>query len=221
VPWEVVGVVQDVRQFGPARAAGPQFFADMRQWPASEQVFIAFLGPYFALRSTGDPVGMIPVVQDALRALDPRVSLHNVATMDDLLANATSRQRMYATLLGVFAAIAGLLATIGVYGVMAYAVAQRTREIGVRMALGAERGQVLRQVLGQSAVLCGAGLLLGVIGAAGASRSLEGMLFGVTPLDIPTFAAMCALFALVAGIACYVPARRAAAVAPIVALRCD
>ena len=122
---------------------------------------------------------------------------------------------------GVFAGVAGLLAAIGIYGVLAYAVVQRTQEIGIRMALGAQRSQVLSLVLRKGLVLTALGVALGLVGAAGGARYLQGMLFGITPLDLWTFAVVAAAFSVVAALASYLPARRATKVEPVVALRCD
>jgi putative ABC transport system permease protein len=141
--------------------------------------------------------------------------------MERIVANSTSRRRLYATLLGVFAGVAAVLAAIGIYGVIAYAVAQRTREIGIRMALGAPRAQVINLVLRQSLVLTAAGIVLGIAGAAALVRYLEGMLYGLTPLDPATWIGVAVLFAIVAAIAAYIPARRATAIDPLHALRAE
>jgi putative ABC transport system permease protein len=139
--------------------------------------------------------------------------------MQQLVSNSISRPRLYAVLIGVFASIAVILAVVGLYGVMTYSVAQRTREIGVRMALGAQRGDVMRQVVREGLVLTAIGLLLGLAVATMTMRYLEGLLFGLTPLDPLTFLIMSLLFGFVATIASYVPARRATTVDPLVALR--
>jgi putative ABC transport system permease protein len=128
---------------------------------------------------------------------------------------------MYAVLLGIFAAVAGVLATIGIYGVMAYSVAQRTREIGIRMALGAQPSEVLVLVLGQSMLITAIGIVSGLAGAAFATRYLQGMLFGLTPLDPATFVTGSLVFAAVAMLAAYLPARAATKVDPLVALRSE
>ena len=139
--------------------------------------------------------------------------------MDRLVASSVARPRFYAVLLGVFAGVAGLLAAIGIYGVLAYAVVERTREIGIRMALGAQRSSVLALVLRQGAILTTVGIALGLAGAAAATRVLQSMLFGVAPLDATTFVAVSLMFGAVATLASYVPARRATRVDPMVALR--
>jgi ABC-type antimicrobial peptide transport system permease subunit len=153
--------------------------------------------------------------------MDAQASLYYVAPMEQVVASTISRPRLYAVLLGIFSAVGLGLALIGIYGVMTYSVAQRTREIGIRVALGARRAQVVALVLGQSAVLTAAGIALGLSGAAILSRYLEGLLFGVAPLDPATFAAAAALFALVALVAAYGPTRRATSVDPLVALRAE
>ena len=157
----------------------------------------------------------------AVVAAHPGAGLDAVAPMRELVSNSIARPRFYAALLGVFAAIAGVLAAIGIYGVLAYAVVQRTQEIGVRMALGAERADVIRLVLRRGLVLTAAGIVLGLAGAAGLSRYLAGLLFGLTPLDVTTYAAVAVGFALVGLVASLVPARRATHVDPITALRVE
>lgn len=139
--------------------------------------------------------------------------------MDQLVSNRVSRPRMYAVLLGIFAGIAVLLAAIGVYGVMAYSVTRRTREIGLRMALGARRSQVVALVLRQSMVSIAVGLVIGLAGAAAMTRYLEGMLFGVPPLDGTTFVVVSLLFLSVASVAALMSAQRATRINPLTALR--
>jgi putative ABC transport system permease protein len=219
-PWEIVGVVDDVRQAGLDREPAPQMFLDLRQWDAP-QVPIFPAGAYYAVRTAGAPLLAIGHVRDIVRQLDSRASLENVATMDQIIAHRMTRPRMYAVLLGVFAAIAVALAAAGIYGVMAYSVAQRTREIGIRVALGARPRSVLGLVMGQSAVLSVAGVVIGLAGAMWTTQYLQGLLFGLTPLDPATFAGAAVLFLAVATVASYVPARRAATVDPSVALRAE
>jgi putative ABC transport system permease protein len=220
-PWQIVGVVGDVRQFGQDQESRPQIFADFRQWPDSDRVLFTFLGPYYAVRVEGDPATVVAHARTIARGLDAEAGLFNVATMEQLVANRISRPRMYAVLLGVFAGIAAALAAIGISGVIAYAVAQRTHEIGVRMALGARPTDVLRLAVGESLVRTAVGIVAGLALAAWLTRFLEGMLFGLTPLDLPTFAAIAAGFAALAAVAAFMPARRAAKVDPLIALRCE
>ena len=175
----------------------------------------------FAIRTKGDPAAAIPAVSRIVRAVDRNAGIESILPMEHLVASNIARQRFYAVLLSVFAGIAGILAAIGVYGVLAYAVVQRTREIGIRMALGAQRAQVLALVLRHGLTLAALGIALGLGGAVATTRLLQGMLFGITPLDPLTFAAVSLLFGLVATLASYLPARRATTVDPMIALRSE
>jgi putative ABC transport system permease protein len=216
-PWQIVGVVADVRQFALDRAPEPQLFGDLRQWSSNGPLFP--IGAYYAVRTDGQPAAAVAALRSIVRELEPRAALFNVAPMDEVVGATVARPRMYAILLGLFGAVGAALAAIGIYGVMAYSVAQRTREVGIRMALGAQRGDVMRLVLGQSLVLTAIGLAVGLASAAGVTRYMDAMLFGLTPLDPMTFVAVSALFAAVAALAAFVPARRATKVDPLVALR--
>jgi putative ABC transport system permease protein len=144
-----------------------------------------------------------------------------VTPLSRIVSNSMAAPRFYAAALGAFAGVALVLAAIGLYGLLAYSVAQRTREIGVRMALGAQRGGILALVLGQGALLAGIGVVAGLAGAFAVTRYLSSLLFGITPLDPATFVAVALVFAGVALLASYVPARRATGVDPIVALRSE
>jgi putative ABC transport system permease protein len=222
MPLEIVGVVRDVRQFGLDRPPGPQYFMDMRQVP-TDPAFRAPplfpVGVYYTVRTTADTASVMAGIRTMARQLDSHATLEDVATMEQIVSNSITRPRLYAMLVGVFGAVAFALAVVGLYGVMAYSVAQRTREIGVRVALGAERRDVMRLVLGQSLALTASGIGLGIAAAAGVSRFLESLLFAVRPLDPRTFALVVITFAAVATLASYVPARRAATVDPLIALR--
>jgi predicted permease len=211
--WEVVGIVEDVHQYGLDQDPDPQVFFDTRQLPMSNP------SPYFALRAESDPIGLVSTIRAVVRKFDPGATVDNVATMEHVVSNSISRPRLQAVLLGVFAGLAGALAIIGTYGVIAYSVAQRTREIGIRMALGATRANVMRLVLRQSVALIGLGLVLGLTSAAAVTRYLQGMLFGLTPLDPTTLIGVALMFGVVATLASCVPGRRATKVDPIVALR--
>jgi putative ABC transport system permease protein len=222
----IVGVAEDVRQEGATDAVVPEIFVDYRQFlafnaaelPARHNEFaIGFLS--FALRTAGDPAASIPAVRETVRAIDPNIGVDVIAPMEQLEAGSRSRERFYAVMLGVFASVSALLAAVGVYGVLAYAVAQRTKEIGVRLALGASAGQVLALVMRQGLALTATGLAIGFVAAAAGARSIEAMLFGITPLDPPTFTAVAVGFMIVAAAASYVPARYATRVNPAVTLR--
>jgi putative ABC transport system permease protein len=217
-PWKIVGIVGNVRQFGLDRDADPQFFVDLRQWPGTGMPVFP-VGAYYAVLTDGEPLGLAAGLRAALADLDPQARLFNVLPMRQLVAATISRPRMYALLVGVFAAVAVTLAGLGIFGVVAASVSQRTREIGIRVALGARRSSVMRLVVRQSAGLFAAGAAIGLVAAAALTRYLEGLLFGLTPQDPVTFAAVVALLALVAAAASYIPARRALRVDPLVALR--
>jgi putative ABC transport system permease protein len=175
----------------------------------------------FAVRVRGNPAAAVPAITRIIRSADANAGIDAILPIDRLVANSVARPRFYALLLGAFAGVAGLLAAIGIYGVLAYAVAQRTREIGIRMALGARRAQVLALVLRNGAMLITVGLAMGLFAAAAGTRLLQGMLFGITPLDPKTFLAVPVLFGLVAMVASYLPARRATKIDPIEALRAE
>ena len=158
-------------------------------------------------------------MREAVRQIDLRAAVDNIAPMSAIVSNSIAEARLYAVLVGIFAAVAVAIAAVGIYGVLACAVSRRTREIGIRMALGAERRNVIALVVRQGAALTAIGTVAGVLLAAAATRYLEGMLFGLTPLDPSTFIVVVVTFAAVATLAAYVPARRATRVDPVVALR--
>jgi putative ABC transport system permease protein len=217
-PWlTIVGVVADVKQGGLDQKTGTElyFLADQ----APETVGGAASTMYLLVRTKRDPASLTEAVRNEIRRLDPSLPLSEVRPMEKVLFESVGRPRFLMILVMLFAAVALLLAAVGTYGVLSYAVAQRTREIGVRMALGAQIGQVLRMILGQGALLAGLGLLLGVGGAVLLRRILASLLFGVTPTDPLIFATVVALLAVVSFVACYFPARRAARVDPLIALR--
>jgi putative ABC transport system permease protein len=230
VMLEVFGVIDNVRHGRIQQEATPEVIVDYRQmlehrarWkiPVRQQELLAFGFMSFAVRTRGEPAALIPAARAAVAAAHPTAGLDAVAPMTELVSTSLARPRFYAALLTVFALIAAALAAIGVYGVLAYAVAQRTQEIGVRMALGAKRGDVMRLVLRRGFVLSAAGIAFGLIGAAGLSRYLAGLLYGVTATDAWTYGTAAAGFALVALLASWIPARRATRVDPVVALRMD
>jgi putative ABC transport system permease protein len=195
--------------------------------PAGPQMYVPYAPEAtwgslsLGVRTTGGvaPAGVAPAVREQLRALDKAIPVYNVKTMDEVLANSVARQRSSALLIGAFAAAALLLALVGIYGITAYYVTQRTHEIGVRIALGARASDVLGLVVGQGLRLTLAGLALGAAGSWALTRVLAGLLYDVKPGDPATFAAVALLLAAVAALACYVPARRATKVDPMVALR--
>lgn len=227
-PQQVVGVVDDMRQARLDQEPAPQFFVDYRQVlaltrarqmpvPAQERLAFGFLS--FVVRTDGDPARFIGTVRSLIGRVDSNVGIDALLPMEQLVASSLTRHRFYAAVMGVFAAIAVLLSAVGVYGVLAYAVGQRTREFGVRTALGARSRDVLAMVLRQGLRLTSIGIGIGLAGAIALTRYIEGMLYEVTPLDSLTYVAVVALFAAVTSLASYLPARRATKIDPFRALR--
>jgi predicted permease len=212
-PFEVVGIVRDVRQYGLDQDPDPQVFVDARQLPPGNPT------PYFAVRVDGDPTGYVSSVREAVRQIDSSCAIDNVATMQQIVSNGLSRPRLFAVLAAGFAVVGAFLAAIGVYGVTAYAVTQRTRELAVRLALGARPSELVRLVIRQGVAWTVVGLFLGVVGSVVLGRYLQGVLFGITPADPMTFIAVSAMFLVVAILATLIPARRITRVDPLVALR--
>ncbi|HEX6650248.1 MAG TPA: FtsX-like permease family protein, partial [Pyrinomonadaceae bacterium] len=211
-PWRtVVGVVGDVKQYGPDRPAANAIYVPHAQYPVSFMILVA--------RTSGAPAEMIGTIRKTVQGLDADQVPTNVATMEEVMANSIQSRRFPMFVLGGFAALALALAAVGIYGVMSYVVAQRTHEIGIRMALGAPARNVLRLVVGNGLWLAMAGILLGAVGAFGLTRLMKSLLFGVVPTDVPTFIVVCLSMVVVALVACYVPARRATKIDPLVALR--
>jgi putative ABC transport system permease protein len=169
----------------------------------------------------GDPAAAVPAIRKALSALDPTQSFYEVRTMEEALSQSIAPRRFNLLLLGTFALVALVLAVIGVYGLVAYAVAERTQEIGIRLALGAERARVVRMIVTQGMWSVAAGIALGLAGAYAAATLIAGLLYGVPAHDAPTFAIATLVLAVVAFIACGLPALRAAFVDPVVALRAE
>jgi putative ABC transport system permease protein len=171
--------------------------------------------------SSGDPLAFVGAVKRAIEAIDPDQPVGVISTMEKNVAASLATRRLLMVLLATFASLALVLASVGLYGVMALNVAQRMRELGIRMALGAARADVFRLILGQGMLLIAVGLALGLAGAAAASRALTSVLYGVGTLDLPAFAVAVVSLALVALLACILPARRATQVDPIIALRAE
>jgi predicted permease len=208
---EIVGVVGDVKYEAVENAVEPEVYASYLQYP--------FDSTFLAVRASGDAASVYPVVRQAVAELDRDLPLSSVMPMQARVAAATSRTRFNAELLGVFAGLAALLAGVGIYGVISYSVAARTREIGIRMALGAAAGTVLRSVALEGVALAALGVAIGIPAALAATRVLANLLFQVKPGDPATLAAISALLVLVALLATLVPALRAARVDPMDALR--
>jgi putative ABC transport system permease protein len=211
-PWiTVVGVAGDMHRQGLEKQVVPQVFRPEAQWPDDMLDVI--------VRTTGNAAAMAPVVQGEIQAIDKSVAKFGVRTVEQELSAETAERRFQTSLIGLFSSVALLLSAIGIYGLMHYFVAQRTNEIGVRIALGAVYRDVLGLVLRQGLVLAGVGIVAGLAGAFGVTRLISTLLYGVTPTDAITFATAPAILLLVALLACWIPAHRAARIDPMVALR--
>jgi putative ABC transport system permease protein len=207
----IVGVVGDVRQESLVDDLRPEIFLPYRQFPINGMTLMA--------RSDADPAKLTAAIRAQVLSVDPSQPISNVKTLDEHISDSIAQPRLTMVLLGIFAALALVLATVGVYGVMSYSVAQRTREIGIRMALGAGKGDVFRLVIGQAALMLIVGAGIGLAGSVALTRFMESLLFGVSATDPLTFAAITFLLAGVALVASYLPARRAMKVEPMAALR--
>ncbi|MGE3489543.1 MAG: ABC transporter permease [Vicinamibacterales bacterium] len=209
----VVGIAGDVHDHGPAARVAPTLYLAHGQFPVDSVTVVA--------RGGGDPAGLVEPMRSVLRQLDADVPMFRVRSMAQIAANAVAQPRLYLVLIACFATTAMLLSAIGLYGVMAFAVGQRTREIGIRLALGARRGEVLGMVMRQAGALAVTGVAAGLVTAALASRVLRAQLFEVAPTDLATYVAVGLGLLLVAFVASWIPARRAARVDPLTALRHD
>ncbi|MBA2340014.1 MAG: FtsX-like permease family protein, partial [Pyrinomonadaceae bacterium] len=209
--FEIVGVVADVRSLELSTEPTPEIYTSYLQDP--------FAGMSFVVRSAVEPASLVPAVREAARQVDKAQPVAEVREMEQIVSEAAAQPRFNALLLSLFAGVALLLAAAGIYGVMSYSVTQRTHEIGLRMALGAQRWDVLRMVFGQGMKLVGLGMALGLIGAFVVTRLLGSLLYGVGTTDPMTFGGVAVLLALVALTACYIPAQRAMKIDPMIALR--
>jgi putative ABC transport system permease protein len=210
-PTEIVGVVGDVRYDSLTDKAEPTVYFPL---PELTYPFMTFV-----IQTSGDPAEMTPAVQRELSAIDPDQPISDVRTMNQVMADTVGRARFNTLLFGLFAGLATLLAAIGIFGVMNYSVTLRTREIGLRMALGAQPSRVLMLVLRQGLLLTLIGIGIGLAGALALRRVMSGLLFGVDATDPATFAAIVVLLTVVSLIACYIPARRATRIDPLIALK--
>jgi predicted permease len=222
VQAEIVGVVGHVKQWGldadPKSAIEAQFDYPFMQVPEKLMPLMATVVAV-VLRTEGDPTAVMGDVRRAVAEIDSREAVYNVQTMETVIANSFAARRLSMILLGIFAALALVLACVGIYGVISYLVGQRTREIGVRMALGAQPGDVLQLVVGHGTKMALIGVAIGIGAALGLTRLMANQLFGVSAYDPLTFAGVAVLLIIVAAAACYIPARRAMRVDPMVALR--
>ncbi len=220
MPWgdtliaEIIGVVGDIRHEGAAQLPRSMLYWNHRQFQTNSNMTIV-------LRTAIDPIALVGTLRNAVLATDGNLPVYNIRTMDSYLGESLAQARFSMIALGLFAAMAMALACIGIFGVMSYSVSQRTKEIGIRMALGAQRSAVTQQIVKQGAILIGSAIFLGMVGSLALSRFLSGMVFEVTPSDPATFVVVSTGLAAVALAACYIPAHRASQVDPVIALKAE
>ncbi|HXG68900.1 MAG TPA: ABC transporter permease [Blastocatellia bacterium] len=217
---QIVGVVNDLKQFGLDSPAPPTVFVPLAQTPDPVmRTAMSFVTMKFVVRTANDPLSLSAAAKAEVLKADPQLPVTSLRSMEQILERSLAQGRFNMMLLGIFAAIGLALASIGIYGVMSYAVSQRTNEIGIRMALGAQAGDVLRLILRHGMILAMAGVVIGLAGAYGLTRLMQSLLFGVSATDPATFILISLVLIAAALLACYVPARRATKVDPMVALR--
>jgi putative ABC transport system permease protein len=217
----IVGVVADVRYRGFLVDPLPQLFLPLAQAPHARLPYQPTPILSLIVRTSVDPASMLSAVQSAIWSVDRDQTIAYIGTMEQGLANTIADRRVYLLLLGIFAVVALVMAAAGLYGLISYAVARRTQEIGIRVALGASTRQILSSVLRTSVLLTLTGIALGIAGSLGMTHLLSGLLFGITATDAATFTAAVLLFLAISVIATYVPARRATKIDPTIALRLD
>jgi ABC-type antimicrobial peptide transport system permease subunit len=213
---EVVGVVANMLKDGNDRKPEPEVFSPAKRTSPALGRSMAL-----AIRTDRDPVSLAPDVRRLVLDLEPRAAFDAVGSLSGRLSASVAQPRFSASVLGGFAALALLLAAVGLYGVLSYGVSQRRREMGIRAAMGASRPQLIRLVLREGLVVVSLGLVIGLGAAAALARFIQTLLFGITPLDVWAYAAAPIILLLVATVACAIPARRAATVDPAEALRCE
>ena len=210
-PWEIVGIVDDVKQYGLSRDTEPEIYVPHEQWSVETLNLV--------VRTSGDAGALAGPVQSEIRALDPDLPVQRPTPLESIVEESVAQPRFYTTLLGIFAVVGVLLAAVGLFGVVSYTVSQRTRDIGVRIALGARAEQVVKLVVGRALLLVGGGLGLGTLGALALTRLLRSQLFGVSPSDPLIYGGVAAVLVAVALLASYLPARAATRIDPVIALR--
>jgi predicted permease len=210
---EIVGIVDDVRQFGLEKPSEPEMYLPYDQTPVRQMTVVA--------RTATAPDAVFAAARSAVRSIDPALPLFELSTLERRFQNSAARPRLYMSLLASFAVVAVLLAAIGLYGVVSYAVRQQTHELGVRLALGASRGDVVQLVVGSSLKVTAVGAALGIAGALAVSGLLQSLLFGVTANDPWTYGGVVLVIAAVGAAASWIPARRATAIDPAAALRAE
>jgi len=208
---QIVGVISDVKSYSRDLPVEPEIYVPYLQdpWP----------GITLVIRTATDPLGFLTAVRREVRAVGTDQPLYNIRSMEQILSGSISQRRFHLLLIGAFSVLALILAAVGIYGVITYSVAQRTHEIGIRMALGASRTDMVKLVVRHGMAIVAIGMVIGLGGAFTVTRLISSLLFEVAPTDPATFALTSFLLTTVALLACYIPARRAAKVAPMVALR--
>ena len=209
--FEIVGVVRDVKSAGLQADPEPTYYVPTTQAPLQDMTML--------VRTTNEPTSIVPALRQAVWSIDPNQPISNVNTMEQIVSDDIAKPRLNMALMTLFGVLALILAAVGIYGLLSYAVTQRTREMGIRMALGAQVSDVLRLVLKQGMLLALIGQAIGLAGAFALTRLIRGLLFGVTPTDATTFVAVVGVLTTIALLACYLPARRATKVDPLKAIR--
>ena len=209
--FEIVGIVRDVKSAGLEAPSEPAYYVSASQLPLEDMMIL--------VRTTTDPASIVGAVRQAVWSIDPNQPISNVATLEKVVDDSIAQRRLNMLLMGLFGGLALLLSAVGIYGLLSHAVTQRTQEMGIRMALGAQVGDVLKLVLRQGMLLALIGEAIGLVAAFALTRLIRGLLFGVTPNDAMTFVAVVGVLTFVALLACYIPARRATKVDPLIALR--
>jgi putative ABC transport system permease protein len=213
---EIVGVVSDVKDYGLDAEVKPEVYIPYSQ---SGQPYAQYSALTLVVRTSSNPASLTGAVRGVVRSIDKDQPIYNIKTMQDVLSESVAQRLFNMFLIGIFAVVALILAAVGIYGVIAYSVAQRTHEIGVRMALGAQPFDVVKLVIGQGMFQALMGVVIGLVGAFALTRVIASLLYGISPLDPATFTGLSILLMIVALMACYIPARRAARINPIIALR--
>jgi predicted permease len=209
--FEIVGVVRDVKLAGLEAPSEPAYYLPASQAPLQDMTLL--------VRTTTDPLSLVGAVRGAVLSIDPNQPIANISTLEKVVDESIAQRRLNMLLMGLFGALAMLLSAVGIYGLLSHAVTQRTQEMGIRMALGAQVNDVLKLVLKQGMTLVVIGEAVGLAGAFALTRLIRGLLFGVTPNDVTTFVVVAAVLGVVALLACYFPARRATKVDPLIALK--
>jgi predicted permease len=209
--FEIVGIAHDVKSAGLNAESEPTYYLPAAQAPLQDMTVL--------VRTRNDPTSLVPALRQVVASIDPNQPITNIDTLERIVSDSIAQPRLNMLLMGLFGGLAMMLAAVGIYGLLSYAVTQRTQEMGIRIALGAQATDVLKLVLKQGLLLIIAGEILGLLGAFALTRLISSLLFGVTPTDVTTFVAVSGILAAVALLACYFPARRATKVDPLVSLR--